>query len=204
MNSPLRILTSALGALALIAAPAFAQETAPPKDKPLDAKVKTGKDAAAKDLGAKNPAAQEGAAKSAPGAGGARANKDVLKPVAFEEARYRKRLAQLERIEQIATEKQNAKMLAEVAELRLKNDEHHAKRDAKLRSQHGDEKVDAALAFLEKHGKGKPVKPPKNAKAREAMKDQTGDKADAKIKDVKKDADKAREKAKDKPDQKPE
>lgn len=199
MNSPLRLLISALSALALIAAPAFAQATTPPKDKPLDAKVKN-----AKDVPAQDAAAKSGAAKDAPGAAAARANKDVLKPVAFEEARYRKRLAQLDRIEQIATEKKNAKMLAEVAELRLKNDEHHAKRDAKLRSQHGEEKVDAALAFLEKHGKGKPVKPPKNAKAREAMKDQTGAKADDKIKDAKKDADKAREKAKDKPDSKPE
>lgn len=184
MNAPLRLLTSALSALALIAAPALAQETAPAQDKPLDAKAKSAKDV--------------------PGAAAARANKDVLKPVAFEEARYRKRLAQLDRIEQIAKEKMNAEMLAEVAELRLKNDEHHAKRDAKLRSQHGDDKVDAALAFIEQHGKGKPVKPPKNAKAREAMKEESGGKADGKIKDAKKDADKARGKVKGKPDSKPE
>jgi hypothetical protein len=129
----------------------------------------------------------------------AKEHKEVLKPVAFEEARYRKRLAQLDRIEQIAKEKKNAKMLAEVAELRVKNDEHHAKRDAKLRATHGDAQVDAALKFLEKHGKGKPVKPPKNDKAREAMKNQTGEKAEDKIKDAQKDADKAREKVKEKP-----
>lgn len=97
--------------------------------------------------------------KDKPAAAAARDHKEILKPVAFEEARYRKRLAQLDRIEQIGKSKKNAKLLAEVTELRLKNDEHHARREAKLRAAHGDQQVDAALAFLEQHGKGKPVKP---------------------------------------------
>lgn len=189
MTTPLRLLITAVSALTLIAAPAFTQETAKPATKPGGAKTKVVK-----------PESEEGAAT---GAAKARDHKEVLKPVAFEEARYRKRLAQLDRIEQIATEKQNSKMLAEVAELRMRNDAQHSKRNLKLRTQFGDEQVDAALAFLEKHGKGRPVMPPKNDRAREAMKGQAGGKAGEKIKDAQKDADKVREKVKDKPVEKP-
>jgi len=183
MSTTFRPFLAAAAVLTLLAGPAFAQDPAKPADQPAGKDDKNVRDIR--------------------NAGAARANKDVLKPVAFEEARYRKRKAQLDRIEQIATERQNEKLLAEVAELREKNNQHHIRREDKLRTQFGDEKVDASMAFLEKHGKGKPVMPPRNAKAREAMKNETGDKAREKIKDVQKDADKARERAKDKPDGKP-
>lgn len=183
MQTPFRLLFTAATALALCAIPAFAQEPIEPSGQPADASAKNVRDIE--------------------NAKAARANKDVLKPVALEEARYRKRNAQLDRIEQIANERQNPRMLAEVAELRERNNLHHVNREDKLRSQHGDEKVDASMAFLERHGKGKPVMPPRNAKARAGLKGEPGLKQREKMRDAEKDADKARERAKDKPVDKP-
>ena len=206
MNRTAKLLLAA-AALALAAAPLRAQEPEKPAGaRPIDAKTKNVAAATAGGQEVQVPAPAPAEAKQEekePRAGQARAHKEILKPVAFEEARYRKRLAQLDRIEQIARDKQNEKLLAEVAELRARNDEHHQKRMTKLRATHGEQQVDAALAFLEKHGKGKPVMPPKNSKAREAAKNQAGEKAEDHVKQGRESTERAKEKAKEELGEKP-
>lgn len=207
-----RILTliPTLGLAALLAAPAIAQDAKPLGDaKQVDAKTKQAKEVQAK--GAGEAKTQE------PGAGGdvqadakdqkggrfagkgeeARKHREVLKPVAMEEARYRKRVAQLERIEQISARQGQADQASRIEELRVRNDEFHEERMAALRAKHGDQQVDAALAFIEKHGKGKAIQSPRGKAGREKLKEQTGDKADQRARDAKEQRDRNREKIKD-------
>lgn len=202
---------SILGLAALLAAPASAQEQKPAGAKNIEAKSKNQqKEAKAKTTGetpAQDPAAGAGATGDEPatGKGGrfagrgeeARAHMDVLKPVGLEEARYRKRIAQLDRVTEIATKNGKQDQLGQVAELRLQNDAYHEKRLAELRAQLGDQNVDAALAFIEKHGKGKAVHGPRSQAGREKAKNQTGQKADQRAGDAKQQRDRAKEKIKD-------
>ncbi len=222
MNLLLRTILPAAGALALWstsaaanpvawdAPPLLQEESKPAGSKAIDAKTKNAK---AKPAGEAAPVQEPAedvpaAGKNKRGRGGktaqqARAHKEVLKPVAAEEARYRKRIAQLDEVGQIASKKGNEQQSMQVEELRVQNDEHHEARLTELRLQHGDEKVDAALAFIETHGKGRPIQPPKNKKARDKAKEQTGRKTGEKVKDGKQEMDKAKEKAKEKTGEKP-
>jgi hypothetical protein len=222
MNLLLRTILPAAGAMILWSASAAAnsaawdvplllqEESKPAGSKAIDAKTKNAKaKPAGEAVAAQEPAGDtQATGKNKRGRDGktaqqARAHKEVLKPVAAEEARYRKRIAQLDEIGQIASKKNNEEQTAQVEELRVQNDEHHAARLTELRLQHGDEKVDAALAFIETHGKGRPIQPPKNKKAREKAKEQTGRKTGEKVKEGKEDMDKAKEKAKEKSGEKP-
>lgn len=136
-------------------APLTAQpiQDAPPSAKPVAAEAAKTADKTAQQAGAStDEAAAQAEAKSKKG-GQAKANRAVLEPVAFEQARYVKRLAQLERIKAIAAEKNNEKLAQQAEALRVKNEEHHNKRLATLRTKHGAENVDAALAWIDARAK---------------------------------------------------
>lgn len=134
--------------------------------------------------------------------GAARDNREVLEPVAFEQARYNKRSAQLERIKQIAAEKNNEKLSRETEELIMKNDQHHLARLDQLRAKHGAEEVAAALAWIEKRAAERGaigvVGGAKNQKSEEF-----GEKAREKAKDKKEKTEDMKEKAKEKVKEKP-
>lgn len=207
-----RILTliPTLGLAALLAAPALAQDAKPLGGaKQVDAKTKPAKEVKAKGAGEakeQEPAAggdvqadpkeQKGGRFAGKGEE-ARKHREVLKPVAMEEARYRKRIAQLERIEEIATRQGKTDQLSRIEELRVRNDEFHDERMTALRAKHGDQQVDAALSFIEQNGKGKAVQGPRGRAGREKLKEQTGDKADQRARDAKEQRDRNREKIKD-------
>lgn len=232
LHDSLRLGAAALVWAALALPLAAAQGGGPPNVKPVQdgAKTaeKTGEKAAAKagakageKAGAKEAksAEQAGAkagekagakaeAKAGAKAGGAhaRAHREVLEPVAFEQARYVKRVAQLERISQIGEEKGNGRLAEQAAILAAKNDAHHAKRIAELRAKHGDEQVDSALAWIEERGESR-----RGAGVVKAAKQKQKDtgavvdgKARAEAKDKKEKTDEAKEKAKQKAKDKPE
>lgn len=210
-----------LGLAVLMAAPATAQEPAKPAGaKTIGAKTKTPvQGVEAKDAGGAAGQEPAPAPEPAPAAGPApagkqggrfagkgevaRAHMDVLKPVAMEEARYRKRIAQLERIESIAVKNGKQDQLGQVEELRVRNDAHHDARLADLRAKYGDEKVNAALGFIEKHGKGKAVQMPRSKAGREKLQEQTGADADRRAREAKEQRDRAKEKIQEQNQKKP-
>lgn len=132
-------------------------QDAPPAAKPVQAEAAKTADKAARqakqaEQSADETVVQESKAPAKQG-GAARANREVLEPIAFEQARYTKRLAQLERIKEIAAEKNNDQLNQQAEALRIKNEEHHSARMAEFRTKYGAEKVDAALAWIDKRVK---------------------------------------------------
>lgn len=132
-------------------------QDAPPAAKPVQAEAaktadKTARQAKQAGQSTDETVAQESKAPAKQG-GVARANREVLEPIAFEQARYTKRLAQLERIKEIAAEKNNDQLNQQAEALRIKNEEHHSNRMADFRAKYGAEKVDAALAWIDKRVK---------------------------------------------------
>ena len=78
----------------------------------------------------------------------------LLRLVANEEGRFRKRNAQIKRARAVATEKGDEKALERIAALEGKNTAHHEKRMTELRDKYGADNVDASLVRIEKVGKG--------------------------------------------------
>ncbi len=74
----------------------------------------------------------------------------LLRQVAAEEGRYRKRAAQVKRAREVATEKGDEKSLERIAALEQKNEKHHSKRLDELRDKYGADHVDASLERIEK------------------------------------------------------
>ncbi|MDA1260267.1 MAG: hypothetical protein O3A20_06550 [Planctomycetota bacterium] len=188
-------------ALLLTATATAAQplQDGPPGAKPVQAEAAKTAEKTAKQAGEKAEQA-EPAGEAAKRGSHARDNREVLEPVAFEQARYVKRCAQLERIKQIAAEKNNEKLSQQAEELVLKNDGHHTARLAELRTKHGDEQVTAALAWIETRSKER-----SGAGVVKAAKDkqkETGSAVDKKTKENAKDkkekTDEMKEKAKQK------
>lgn len=132
-------------------------QDAPPAAKPVQAEAAKTSDKAARQAKQAEQSTDEAVvqeSKAAGKQGGAvRANREVLEPIAFEQARYMKRLAQLERIKEIAAEKNNDQLNQQAEALRIRNEEHHAARMADFRTKFGAEKVDVALAWIDKRVK---------------------------------------------------
>jgi hypothetical protein len=135
-------------------------QDAPPAAKPVQAEAAKTADKAAKQANQAKQAEQstdesvvQERKSDAKQGGVARANREVLEPIAFEQARYTKRLAQLERIKEIAAEKNNDQLNQQAEALRIKNEEHHSSRMAEFRTKYGAEKVDAALAWIDRRVK---------------------------------------------------
>lgn len=147
------IAAACAGLLAGAALAATPIQDAPPGAKPVQAEAAKTAAPDAAQAGATTDEATAQAEAAGKKGGQARANRAVLEPVAFEQARYVKRLAQLERIKKIAAEKNNSQLAQQAEALRVKNEEHHSKRLATLRTKHGAENVDAALAWIDTRAK---------------------------------------------------
>lgn len=80
----------------------------------------------------------------------------LLQMLAEEEAKYRRRLAQLDRIEAIAKEKDNAALLARVTAIRTKLDEHYERTMSGLRQRFGHRDVDRGLNRVQNARGGRP------------------------------------------------
>ncbi len=125
---------------------------------------------------------------------------ELLRKVANEEGRYRKRNAQLKRARAVAEEKGDEEALGRIAKLAEKNEAHHQKVVSGLREKHGDDHVDASLARINKHAKA--LKDGKGGARADAMREKAKQK---KAEAAQEDKGKAKErwkKATDKPESK--
>ncbi len=205
MNKFHSLLPVAALAWAIIAAPVAAHplQSGTPSGKPVTSEAKKVEGKAEKAESKQESAQESGMDRKLEGV--SRAHREVLEPVAMEQARYMKRCAQLVRIQEIASEKSNEQMSAQAAELTAKNEEVHAARLAELRTKHGSANVDAALAWIDKRS-GERENPGIIKAAKDKNSDvgqKVGDKERNKAKNKQEKTDELKEKAKEKAKDKP-
>jgi len=126
------------------------------KGRPDDARGQEGTDDAGK---AKGPGAEAGQAVRDSGLDPSSQEARILRRTMLEEAKYRKQMATINRLRELATEQGNQERLAALGKMEAKLNELHERKIARAKEEIGKDKAAALEERLSKgRGKGKPDK----------------------------------------------